>query len=145
MTDLIIGPFSGEYRWLSNFWQEPARKMLTNEHFYQAEKTLIPRERAQIMLAHSAGAAKRLGAIATLRPDWNEIRVSVMLSHLRNKFYLDASLTSRLLATGDAKLEEINHWGDQFWGVSGGGGKNNLGLLLMQVRDEVKGLVELSA
>lgn len=141
----MIGPFSGEYRFLSNFWPEPARNGLTNEHFFQAEKSFDPEERAFVMRARSAGQAKKRGKMITLRPDWNAVRDSVMLSGLRNKFYLDKDLRDRLLATGDEHLMEVNTWGDTYWGVEVAKhpnvgdffiGRNMLGILLMQVRAE---------
>lgn len=133
----MIGPFSGEYRFLSNFWPEPARGGLTNEHFFQAEKSLDPEERAFVMRASTAMEAKKRGRMIMIRDDWDVVKRSVMLSGLRNKFYLDASLQRALLLTGDEKLVEVNHWGDRYWGVDGTG-ENNLGVLLMQVRAELQ-------
>lgn len=141
----MIGPFSGEYRWLSNFWPEPARGGLTNEHFFQAEKSYDPEERAFVMRSKSAGVAKRRGKMLTLREDWEAVKDTVMLSGLRNKFYLDADLRAKLIATGDEVLVEVNTWGDRYWGVEKNIfddgteimlGQNMLGILLMQVRAE---------
>lgn len=141
----MIGPFSGEYRFLSNFYIEPARGGLTNEHFFQAEKTLDPEERAFVMRANGPGQAKKRGRMITLREDWDAVKNSVMLSGLRNKFYLDPNLRGMLLATGDEELVEINTWGDRYWGkennIFNDGteillGQNTLGILLMQVRAE---------
>lgn len=44
-----------------------------------------------------------------------------------------------LLATGDAVLKEGNTWNDVFWGVSlkTGQGENNLGKILMRVREKL--------
>ena len=64
-------------------------------------------------------------------------RLEVMLKLLRLKF-ADPALAGRLLATGDTELVEGNHWGDRYWGVSGGIGENHLGKLLMQVRLELR-------
>lgn len=142
----MIGPFSGQYRFLSNFWPEPARGGFTNEHFFQAEKSLDPEERAFVMRANGPGEAKRRGRMITLREDWDAVKESVMLSGLRNKFYLDEDLRRRLIATGDSTmLIEINTWNDRYWGAewftlpSGEqalDGKNRLGQLLMLVREE---------
>ena len=60
-----------------------------------------------------------------------------MLSFVRAKFtYPD--LQEKLLATGDAYLEEGNYWNDTTWGVCNGVGENRLGKILMQVRDEIR-------
>lgn len=49
-----------------------------------------------------------------------------------------ASLKDMLLATQDRPLEEGNRHGDRFWGTVGGQGRNWLGRILMQVRDEIQ-------
>ena len=41
------------------------------------------------------------------------------------------------MATNDAYLEEGNTWGDKIWGTVNGQGANNLGKILMQIRDEL--------
>jgi predicted NAD-dependent protein-ADP-ribosyltransferase YbiA (DUF1768 family) len=58
---------------------------------------------------------------------------------IRIKFSKDP-LKSRLLNTGDSELIEGNWWGDKFWGVDErtGVGKNNLGKILMEIREELK-------
>ena len=73
-----------------------------------------------------------------LRPDWEEIKDEVMLQVLRMKFSQNPEIAKELLATGDAIL--IKHTrNDDYWTDGGdGSGKNKLGLLLMQVREELK-------
>ena len=73
-----------------------------------------------------------------LRPDWEEVKDEVMLQALRMKFNQHPEIAKRLLATGDAILIEHTQ-NDAYWADGGdGSGKNRLGLLLMQVRDELK-------
>lgn len=135
---MTIGPFRGEWRFLSNFWLEPRRRMLSNEHFYQAAKALNVEDRGLIMHAETPGRAKELGRIVVARPDWDDIRETVMMDGLRTKFFADDTLTEMLLSTGDEHLAEINHWGDTYWGVDlQGNGLNRLGELLMEVRTEL--------
>jgi predicted NAD-dependent protein-ADP-ribosyltransferase YbiA (DUF1768 family) len=43
-----------------------------------------------------------------------------------------------LLATDDEELVEGNWWNDTFWGVCRGDGENNLGKIIMKVRDELR-------
>lgn len=42
------------------------------------------------------------------------------------------------MATRDRMLIEGNDWGDTFWGMVDGEGENNLGKILMRVREEIK-------
>ena len=73
-----------------------------------------------------------------LRPDWEEIKDEVMLQALRMKFSQNPDIAKELMATGDAILIEHTR-NDAYWADGGdGSGKNKLGLLLMQVREELK-------
>jgi hypothetical protein len=72
-----------------------------------------------------------------MREDWDLVKVKVMEAIVRAKFE-DPELATRLLATGDAELEEGNSWGDRFWGTVNGKGHNHLGKILMMVRAEIK-------
>ena len=73
-----------------------------------------------------------------LRPDWEEVKDEVMLQALRMKFSQNPDIAKELMATGDAILIEHTR-NDAYWSDGGdGSGKNKLGLLLMQVREEVK-------
>lgn len=138
---MTIDSFTGEYRFLSNFWQsritDPGS---TVEHWYQAMKTLVPEEQQRIIEAPTPGEAKRLGRTVTLRPDWDDIKLDIMLLLVRQKFYRSQIYTHALLATGDEELVEGNTWGDTYWGVCKGVGENHLGKILMQVREELKPL-----
>jgi ribA/ribD-fused uncharacterized protein len=135
-----IESFHGEYRFLSNFW--PAIVEMdgiiypTVEHAYQAAKTFDQSARLKIQALREPGNAKRAGRRVSLRPDWEAVKLDVMLSLLRSKF-TEKSLADKLLATGEYELLEGNEWGDTFWGVCRGIGHNHLGKLLMQVRKEL--------
>jgi ribA/ribD-fused uncharacterized protein len=138
VTDQGIYGFFGEYRWLSNFHLSPVlyEGILypSVEHAYQAAKTLDLEVR-ELFLQLSVGQAKRFGQEIELRPDWDDkLRLHVMYDCLRVKFTSDLELQSKLLATGDLYLEETNYWGDVFYGVKDGVGKNYLGKLLMAIR-----------
>lgn len=135
-----ITTFRGKYAFLSNFY--PCLIKYENEmypsveHAFQAAKSIDPKIRHMIALCPSAAEAKRCGREVALRPDWNTVRINVMLDLLRLKF---RSIENRknLINTGDADLIEGNHHGDRFWGVVDGVGENNLGKLLMIVRKEI--------
>jgi ribA/ribD-fused uncharacterized protein len=137
-----IGPFRGEYRFLSNF--APCEILYegiiypTVEHAYVASKTKNRKIRAIVAGIPTAGAAKRFGRGIELRKDWFRVKKVIMVSLLRLKFQ-QPEFKAKLLATGDARLVEINYWGDQYWGVCDGTGVNMLGTLLMIVRAELGG------
>jgi hypothetical protein len=135
-----IKGFGGQYRFLSNFYpcvlQLDGLEFPTLEHAYQASKVVVLPSR-KLFQHGTPGQAKRLGNGITLRPDWEEVKIDVMLSLLRQKFAQEP-LKQMLLETGDAYLEETNSWGDIFWGVYNEMGQNWLGKLLMQVREELQ-------
>lgn len=138
----MIGTFDGEYAFLSNFYpsfitDEDYITYPTVEHYFQAMKTLDKGVRFYIAIQATPGKAKRLGRRLDLRPDWEFIKDSIMEEALRIKFS-NPKLRKALLDTGDEYLEEGNTWGDQYWGVCNGVGKNKLGKLLMKIRQEIK-------
>jgi ribA/ribD-fused uncharacterized protein len=134
-----IDSFSGPHRFLSNFFlcsiEYEGMVYPSTEHAYQAAKTTNSALRAALFTDGDAKQAKHRGYGVPLRPDWDRLRIGVMLDLLRIKFSIPA-LRDKLLATCDAELIEGNHWGDRFWGVCNGVGENHLGKLLMQIREE---------
>lgn len=138
MFDGIYG-FRGEFRWMSNFHlvqiDFESRRWPSVEHAYQAAKTTIEEEKAAVLEALTPGLAKRLGRTLTIRPDWLEVRLGIMLRLQRLK-YQDPDLAFLLSRTGTRHIEETNVWGDTFWGVCNGVGENQMGMVLMQVRSE---------
>lgn len=140
MSGNIINSFKGQYSFLSNFY--PVQVEIEGivypsvEHAYVAMKTMDIELRKQISLMETAGKVKRMGRTLNIRSDWDHIKLPVMFGLLRLKFQ-KPELKLLLISTGDSHLEEGNWWGDTFWGVCKGVGENNLGKLLMQVRQEI--------
>ena len=136
-----IDRFRGDHAFLSNFHRAPFRWQgnvwPTSEAAFQAAKTRDERMRERIRKAPSPATAKRLGRRADLRPDWEHVKDDVMHSILRAKFAVP-ELRDALLATGDAELVEGNTWGDTYWGVCAGKGRNQLGRTLLRIRDEIR-------
>jgi ribA/ribD-fused uncharacterized protein len=134
-----IRGFFGENRFLSNFYPSPievnGKKYETVEHFYQASKADNGADHEYVRSAPSPGQAKHRGKRIPLREDWESVKISVMTDGLIAKFEQNPELGERLANTSPGHLEETNHWGDHFWGVSGGRGDNNLGKILMFVRE----------
>jgi N-glycosidase YbiA len=137
-----IDSFQGQYRFLSNFW--PATVEFEGlvypdvEHAYQSAKTLDMAERRRIAALPTPAEAKKAGEALKYRSDWLSIKYDVMLECVRYKFTHHPDLAQKLLATGDAYLEEGNTWNDQIWGVYQGHGTNWLGKILMTIRAELR-------
>ena len=141
MMEPIQG-FKNQYAFLSNFYPAPItfEGLLypTSEHLYQALKTEISSEHEFVRSAGTPGESKRRGRRVTVRENWNAIKITVMRKVVLEKFRQNPELEKRLLDTGDALLVESNTWNDTFWGVCRGKGENYLGLILMNVRLELK-------
>jgi hypothetical protein len=137
----MINRFDGDYFFLSNFYPSPVTMYgeiyPTVEHAFQAAKCFSPADREAIRQASTPGIAKRMGRLATLIHDWDELRVPIMTELVRRKFEGNSQLRYLLLATTPHELIEGNTWGDRFWGVYQGVGENHLGKILMQIREEV--------
>ncbi|MGH7133744.1 MAG: NADAR family protein, partial [Phycisphaerales bacterium] len=110
----------------------------TVEHAYQAAKTLDPAERRRIAALPTPAEAKAAGRKLQMRADWEAVKFTVMETCVREKFTRHTDLREKLLATGDAELQEGNTWGDRVWGVYQGKGDNRLGKILMLVRWELR-------
>lgn len=89
----------------------------------------------KIINADSPSMAKKLGKHITIREEWYSYKFIIMEYELIKKFS-DPVLMEKLLSTGDKLLVENNTWGDRIWGVYNGVGKNLLGKMLMNIRDE---------
>lgn len=132
--------------YLSNFSPSPfrleGRDWRTVEHYFQAQKFAGTEREEAIRLTKSPMIAARMGrARVGLREDWDQVREAVMLTALRAKFAQNADLARRLLETGRAELVEHTS-NDSYWADGGdGSGLNRLGVLLMQVRDELRARV----
>lgn len=143
----VIDKFDGEYAFLSNFYFFPMCSnrtiFKTVEHYFQAYKAITRETFERIVAQPTPGLAKREGRMITLRKDWDTIKDQIMLEGLQLKFS-NWDLREQLLATGDAILIEGNTWHDNYWGnctcerCKDIEGKNHLGTLLMQVREEIK-------
>jgi N-glycosidase YbiA len=139
----VINNFTGQYRFLSNFW--PAEVYFDGEEYpsveyaYQAAKTFDNAERKLIREISTPGKAKGRGKKISLRPDWEQVKLGIMEDLVYQKFHRHPDLRRALLNTGVAYLEEGNTWGDIVYGVCNGVGENHLGLILMKVRAKLRG------
>lgn len=134
----------GQYGFLSNFApygvEFEGQWFPTAEHYYQAQKYAGTLVAEQIRTAATPKEAYRLGrsSQSALRADWEDVKEKIMLTVLRRKFTMHQELGKQLLATGEEELIE-NAVINAYWGCGANGkGRNRLGQLLMQVRDELR-------
>jgi ribA/ribD-fused uncharacterized protein len=144
-TEDVVGPFEGEYRYLSNFAPIGLRydgtNFSTSEHAYQAAKARNQSDLYNGIAASSdPDEAKRLGRQASLPDDWETEKRYVMLEIVTAKFSQNPEYREQLLETGDQTLVELNSWGDTYWGadINSGEGRNMLGRVLMGVRSSLR-------
>jgi ribA/ribD-fused uncharacterized protein len=113
----------------------------TAEHAYQAAKVESIDVKTRIKDCDTPAEAKDYFETHDIKPDpgWTiEKKLIIMEQILMIKFGgKEPLLTRALLATGDAELIEGNNWNDTFWGVCNNTGENNLGKILMKVREEL--------
>lgn len=145
MTESIKFYRSGEpYGFLSNYARYPVtldgKEWPTSEHYYQAMKFTDPNIQTTIRKAPGPGEAKRLGNMRDLplRHDWLSARDGIMKKVVKAKFMQHPLLLQMLLRTGDAELIEHTEF-DKYWADGGdGSGRNILGKILMEVREELR-------
>jgi ribA/ribD-fused uncharacterized protein len=141
-TDRQIFFYEQEFYVFSNFssfaieWK--GKLYMTSEHIYQSEKFENEVLKEQIRNARSADAAMRIGMENkdNIRSDWNDVKLKIMKEILRAKVLQHTYVQKKLLESGDKELVE-NSWKDSFWGWGENkDGKNHLGKLWMEVREE---------
>lgn len=121
-------------------------RILTSEALYQASKfPHLPAVQRRIIAASSPMVAKRIarGHRRESRPDWDQVRVEVMRWCLRVKLAHNLRrFGDLLLSTGDRPIverSEVNaFWAAKPWRRSVLVGDNQLGILLMELRELVR-------
>ena len=140
----MIDCFDGKYAFLSNFYSSPINynglEYLNNEAAFQAQKTLDENTRKEFTFL-SPNLAKRKGRRVALRPDWENVKDSIMYDICLEKFTSNKKLLGLLLETKDEEIVEGNYWHDNYWGNCTCDkcglhikGKNKLGEILMEIR-----------
>lgn len=141
-----IEQFRGKNYFLSNFYQAPVKYQgmffANNEAAFQGAKVIGTKEEPSraFFITAIARDAKHRGRHVLLRPDWERVKDQVMHDIVLDKFTRNQDLRDKLLATGNAELIEGNTWHDTYWGydLTKKRGKNKLGKILMQVREQLR-------
>lgn len=137
----MIDHFRGKYSFLSNFYEcnicYRGRTYKNAEAVFQSMKTIDENIR-DMFITMTAKKAKKYGRVVELRKDWDTIKINVMYEVVYLKFAQNEHLKDLLLRTGSQELIETNSWNDTYWGVCNGIGQNNLGNILMWVRDDLR-------
>ena len=135
------GVFSNLYRTPIQFEGE---EFPTAEHAYQAGKPAKPAVREWLLSAPTpALVAMAAHGLYTwdIVPNWSKTKFDRMRGVLRAKFTQHPDLGELLLSTGDARIVEAgktNNAVNRLWGEVNGKGKNMLGVLLMEIRTELR-------
>ena len=116
----------------------------TSEHAYQAGKARKPEVREWLMAAPTpallAMAAHGL-YYWDITPGWSSSKFDRMRAVLRAKFGQNPDLAELLVSTGDARLVEsasVDNKVNRLWGEVKGVGQNMLGIILMEIREELR-------
>lgn len=156
----MIDRFDNEYAFLSNFYEiePPIEVEFTQMNSIGTGKGFFKNVEAAFQAGKANGkphqpsdycnldpkSAKRMGRSEKLTQkelnDWNSYKKMILMKELLKKKFDDyhPDLQHKLLETGDEELIEGNWWHDTYWGVCNGVGENNLGKLLMEVRESLR-------
>jgi len=137
-----ITKFRGDYAYLSNFYtceivyENIVYKSV--EHAYNAMKSTNFNDKLFIANAETPSISKKRARMIEIRKDWDMVKISIMKKLLKLKFEQEP-FNQLLINTGKYKIIEWNDWGEIFWGIDSRTkkGKNMLGILLMEIRDEL--------
>jgi ribA/ribD-fused uncharacterized protein len=133
-----------EYYPLSNFsaftllWK--GRLWPTSEHAYQAEKFSSEEVLQKLQSARSVDEAYEIAQkhASERRPDWEEVKMDIMKQLFIAKTAQHPKIKRLLLESGERELIKDSPL-DNFWGWGPGkNGKNMMGKLWMEVRDEIR-------
>jgi|LakMenE18May11ns_1017448.scaffolds.fasta_scaffold9959174_7 ribA/ribD-fused uncharacterized protein len=141
-TRTDVKGFCGRHAFLSNFYEHPivrnGIRYGSSEAAYQAAKYDDRPAIQQLFINVTPDESKKLVAANSYDARaFSRRRVDVMRQVLEAKF-ADPMLRRLLLATGKKQLEEYNWWGDTYWGVTRNGGANQLGIMLMELRERLR-------
>lgn len=111
----------------------------TAEHAYQAMKYQNEDFWGEMAYGDlTPGQAKKLGSKVPLPDWWADNKLLIMRNIVTKKFNQNGNLMDKLAQTKGSLIVEGNSWGDTFWGQCPvGKGRNELGKILMSIRDDI--------
>ena len=112
---------------------------MTSEHAYHSEKFSDVEIIEKLKNARSAHEAMEVAYANKdkYRKDWGDVKLGIMKDILRAKVAQHPYVKKKLLQSGDKELVE-DSWRDDFWGWGPNkDGKNHLGKLWMEIRNEL--------
>jgi ribA/ribD-fused uncharacterized protein len=129
---------SGNF-WLSNFYPAPiqwnGKEWPTSEHLYQGLKLEKTVDAERVRKAKTPEAAKNIAHEVGYNLSIPQ-RAHLMRIAIREKFSQHPNLAEKLLATQGVIVETSPH--DHFWGEGYGEGLNLMGMLLTELRAEIR-------
>jgi len=113
---------------------------MTSEHYFQAQKFESIEIQETVRNAKTPMEAARIGRNNKypLRKDWENEKDTVMRTAIAQKFAAHSKLSELLISTGTQEIIE-DTTNDYYWGCGKDGtGKNVLGKLLMELREDLQ-------
>jgi ribA/ribD-fused uncharacterized protein len=147
----MITKFTLDYAFLSNFFPSIVKDVHygfdfpTVEHAFQASKCVNKSDVLHILKLPRPHDARKFGRGVDMRKYWEDEKLGVMENLIRQKFITGVISSNHFTAlrnTGTVEIVENNNWHDNYWGsctcsMCGNIGDNNLGKILMKIRNEI--------
>jgi hypothetical protein len=135
----MITKFEGDYDYLNMFHNcsvtFEGRTYLNAYAAYQASKCANENDKRAFTRLNALKAKKRSRTI-TARDDWDKIKFDIMYKIQEAKFTQNEDLKEKLLKTKGLIVNNTSY-PDKDYGVHNGRGKNALGAILMELRDNL--------
>ena len=112
----------------------------STEHYFQAQKFAGTSHEEAVRISDKPRDAAAMGRDRSrpLRADWEQVKDDDMREAIRAKFTQHGDCLTLLLNTNNAELVE-HTTNDHYWADGGdGSGKNMLGKILMEIREELR-------
>ena len=130
--------FRNDYWFLSNMFpcsiEYKGKRYSCVESAFQAQKEP---GKANMFTQLTGFQAKHLGRTVKLPEGWERTKIAVMAEILVCKLKQHPELKAKQLNVTEP-IREDNSWGDTYWGVCKGEGRNILGRILTAIREDLK-------